>query len=115
MFRSLLSAFRGGMADAEVCQILGRRYNLDVSHPAMRDIVARVTRNFGEVLNPDEIAIEFLAEFTRAHIQQDHPKAHAEVTRYLHVANSAYQAGVATNPQPWEDLVAAATRFDVSP
>lgn len=116
MLREMLGAWRRGAAGAKLIQVLGNYYNLDVSHPKFRDMARRIGENFAESLNEHEMAVYFVAEFTRNHVKPDHPQATREVEKYIRVSKAAYEAGLAKWRQPQEDLFAAAReRFGIDP
>lgn len=110
MFRSL-AADRTG---AKAIRVLGKTYNLEVSHPQHIAMMRSIAKRF-ETYNEHEMAVQFLAEFSCT-IKTDHPQAKAEIEKYIRMSKGAYSRELAWVHAPQEELfLVARDRFGIEP
>ena len=115
MFGKLIRAFVSGGMGAKAIHVLSKTYSLQVSHPEHLNMMKRITENFGETLNEHEMAVQFLAEFSKT-IKTDHPQAKAEIEKYIRMSKGAYNRGLATMERPQQELFKVAReRFGIEP
>lgn len=110
MFGSMVRKFREGQIGGKAVHVLLRTYSLalDQSHVAR---IQRMALDYGlaESFNEHEIAVFFLANFIKD-IKPDHPKAKAEVTKYIRFAKGAKNRGLIRSDIPLVELFEAAQR-----
>jgi len=109
MFGKLLNNFKHIGTITEVKFILSNTYSLDVSLPAQKEMLLRVVENFGQTLNFHELAIQFLADFSKT-ILKGHPRANSEIEKYIRFSKGAYLRGLATNERPQQELFEVAQK-----
>lgn len=113
MFGGLFRSFSAGVIAAKTTNVLLRTYSVSISHPDHLAMVDRIAKNFSESLNEHEMAVQFLAEFSRT-IQAGHPKARAEVEKYIRMSKGAYARGLARATAPQDALFRVAReRFGI--
>lgn len=113
MFGGLFRSFSAGVTAAKTTNVLLRTYGVSISHPDHLAMIDRIAKNFSESLNEHEMAVQFLAEFSRT-IQADHPKARAEVEKYIRMSKGAYARGLARAAAPQDALFRVAReRFGI--
>lgn len=98
MLRELFGAFRGGIMQGKVVNVLSKTFDLVVSHPAHLEKIKELISCAPE-LNEFEHAIGFLAAFTPT-IPKTHPSAIAEVKKYVHRSQRLYGEGLARERAP---------------
>jgi len=115
MFGKLFRAFAAGGTGAKAIYVLSKTYILEVSHPEHLSMMNGIARIFGETLNEHEMAVQFLAEFSNT-IKADHPRARAEIEKYIRMSKGAYNRGLARTGGPQQELFKVAReRFGVEP
>lgn len=115
MFGKIFRAFSAGRAGAQAIKILAKTYGLEVSHPDQLSMMNRIAQNFSESFNEHEMAVQFLAEFSKT-IQIDHPRARSEVEKYIRMSKGVYSRGLAVSEIPQEKLFKVAReRFGIDP
>lgn len=115
MFGKLIRSFTGGANGAKAIHVLSKTYSLEVSHPQQIDMMRRIASNFGEVYNEHEMAVQFLAQFSKT-IQLNHPLAHREMEKYIRMAKGAYNRGLVQSDVVMEELFRVAEeRFNIDP
>ena len=115
MFGKLFRAVSAGGTGAKAIQVLHQTYSLQVSHPQQLEMMNRIAQNFGESFNEHEMAIQFLAEFSRT-IKTDHPQAQREIEKYIRMSKGAYSRGLARVEIPQQALFRVAReRFNIEP
>ena len=115
MFGGLFRSFSAGITAAKTTNVLMRTYSVSISHPEHLAMLDRIAKDFSESFNEHEMAVQFLAEFSRT-IQVDHPKARTEVEKYIRMSKGAYSRGLARAAAPQDALFRVAReRFGIEP
>ena len=115
MFGNFFKSLSTGKDSIKILHVLTKTYSLSVTHPQQLDMVDRVAREFSGVLNEHEMAVQYLAEFSKT-IKTDHPQAIREIEKYIRMSKGAYSRGLANARQPQEALFQVAReRFGVNP
>lgn len=113
MLRGLFRSWSAGVDAAKATNVLLRTYSVSISHQVHLEMMDRIAKAFSGVLNEHEMAVQFLAEFSKT-IQLEHPKARAEVEKYIRMSKGAYARGLAHAPLPMDDLFRVARdRFGI--
>lgn len=115
MFGNLFKSFAAGKNGVKIIHVLTKTYSLTVTHPQQLEMIDRIAINFSESLNEHEMAVHFLAEFSKT-IKTDHPQAIREIEKYIRMSKGAYSRGLAQVRRPQEALfLVARERFGVDP
>jgi hypothetical protein len=115
VFGRLFRAAAAGGTGAKAIHVLSKTYSLEVSHPQHLSMMKRIAENFGEFFNEHEMAVQFLAQFANT-VQTDHPQARREIEKYIRMSKGAYSRGLASDPQPQQELFRVAQeRFGIDP
>lgn len=115
MFGKIFKSFSAGKNRAKTIHVLTKTYSLVVTHPQQLEMIDGIAENFSESLNEHEMAVQFLAEFSKT-IKTDHPQAIREVEKYIRMSKGAYSRGLAEVKRPQEILFQVAReRFGIDP
>lgn len=115
MFKNFFQSMATGKNAVKTVHVLTKTYSLVVSHPHELEMVDRISKKFSASLNEHEMAVQFLAEFSKT-IKPDHPKAIREIEKYIRMSKGAYSRGLARVTNPQEALFQVAReRFGVNP
>lgn len=98
MLRDLFGAFRGGIMQGKVINVLAKTFDLAVSHPIHLEKIKELITCAPE-LNEFEHAVGFLAAFVQT-IPQTHPSASGEVQKYVRRTQRLYAEGLANQRSP---------------
>jgi len=114
MFGDLFRSFAAGKTGAKAIRVLGKTYNLEISHPTHLAMMQEISRRF-ELYNEHEMAVQFLAEFS-ATIKADYPHARFEIEKYIRMSKGVYKRDLAWVHAPQEELFRVAReRFGIEP
>lgn len=104
MFAKMFRSFQEGINGAKATQVLLKTYGLildDAGHQRMQGLVQD---GFADLYNEHELAIKFLADFSREFIDPEYPKARPEVLKYVRIAKSAQSRGLILTSSPLDAL-----------
>jgi hypothetical protein len=115
MFGKMFRSFAAGGTGAKAIHVLGKTYNLEVSHPEHLAMMRQIAQYRGESLNEHEMAVAFLVRFAYT-IKPDHPQARREIEKYIRMSKGAYNRGLVKFDGDMQQLFKAAReRFGVEP
>lgn len=113
MFGKLFKSVATSKTNAKILHVLGKTYSVEVTHSQQMEMVNRIAQDYSDKLNEHEMAVQFLAEFSRT-IRIDHPKAISEIEKYIRMSKGAYSRGLAHIVQPQQELFRVAQeRFGI--
>jgi hypothetical protein len=108
------NAISGGEHAAKAQIVLLRTYSLSLDRNGQEEL-RRIATQFREVMNEHEVALKYLCEFSRK-INPEHPKALAEVTKYVRMAKGARVRGLVNSDFLLDELLdIARMRFKLEP
>jgi hypothetical protein len=108
MFGKLFRAFQEGAKGAKATQVLMRTYSLMLDDAGNQRMQGLVNAGFADHYNEHELAVKFLADFTREFIDPNNARAKTEVTKYIRMAKGASERGLITFDRPLKELFDAA-------
>lgn len=115
MFGKLFKSVSASKVSAKTLHVLGKTYSLEVTHSQQLEMVNRIAQDYSQKFNEHEMAVQFLAEFSRT-IKTDHPKAISEIEKYIRMSKGSYNRGLAHIAQPQQELFRVAQeRFGIDP
>ena len=115
MFGKLFKSAAASKASAKAVHVLGKTYSLQITHSQQLEMMNRIDQDCSDKLNEHEMAVQFLAEFSRT-IRVDHPKAISEIEKYIRMSKGSYNRGLAHIKQPQQELFRVAQeRFGIDP